>query len=103
MHSDFRKKYPQLGEILDTKKLARREEIIENLRINDSYYSNILKRRKEQSTIVVGKLSSDTKGDFEKYMDAIYEQSIYELDVLYEIAFCDAIELLEKLNMISAT
>lgn len=99
--SDFKNKYPQLNEILNKTKVIRREEIMENLRVSDDFYNDILRRRKEKSIIFVGKLPNDIKEEFEKYMDVTYEQSIYELNTLYERAFCDAVELLARLDMLS--
>ena len=98
---DLRNKYPQLNEILDKNKIIRCEEIIENLRTGDNTYKEILKKRTQQSILLVEKLSKEAKNEYERYMDLVCEQTNYELPVIYELAFCDAIALLEKFNMIS--
>ena len=101
MYFDLLNKYPQLNEILDKTKITRREEIFESLRINDNNYKDLLKKRKEQSVSLVEKLPKDANDEYERYMDLVYEQTIYEMNIIYELAFCDAVELLERLKMIS--
>jgi len=101
MFSDYKKKYPQINEILNKTKMIRRDEILENLRVNDDIYNDILFKRKEQSMKLSSKLSPIVFIEYEQYMDFVYEQTNYELNVIYESAFYDAIELLERLNMLS--
>ncbi|MCL1884683.1 MAG: hypothetical protein FWF81_13150 [Defluviitaleaceae bacterium] len=100
MNTDLIQQYPQLAEILDITKIKRREEILENLRANNCDYKDILTRRAKQSIILLDELSKDANCEYEKYMDLVYEQTIYEMDIIYENAFLDAVELLRKFNMI---
>ena len=100
MYSDSINKYPQISEFLDKTKTIRREEIIENLRINDTFYIEILTKRKEQSILLSKKLTKEAKTEHESYMDLVYEQMVYELDALYETAFHDATELIDKLGIL---
>ena len=81
--------------------MIRRDEILENLRANDNIYNDILFRRREQSMKFSSKLSKHIFTEYEQYMDFVYEQTNYELNIIYEIAFFDAIELLERLNMVT--
>ena len=99
---DLRKNYPQLSEILNKTKRMRREEIIENLRVSDDFYNEILIKRKNQSVSLVEGLSEDSNAEYEQYMDLVFEQVNYELNAIYEFAFHDAVKLLEKLNMLGS-
>ena len=98
MYSNIMKKYPQLNEMIEKIKTTRREEIIENLRVNDNFYKKMLKNRSVRSVSLVEKLSEEDYDEYERYMDLVYAQTVYELDTIYEVAFYDAISIFEKLN-----
>ncbi|MCL2197423.1 MAG: hypothetical protein FWB80_00720 [Defluviitaleaceae bacterium] len=91
-------KYPSINAELETLCTTRRDEIIDNLLKRDKDYQSLTKRRADTSQEVLEVLKSHDKADlFEAYSDAIYEEEVYELSVIYKEAFLDAVEMTNKL------
>ena len=88
--------FPQLRIDFDKMKSIRLDDFIGQLKDCDDKYADLLKKRENQSMILLEQLKGNT-GEFEKYMDLIYEQANYELDAIYDVAFNDAVEISRKL------
>ena len=56
------------------------------------------KKRGTQSMVLIEKLSKDVRFEYELYMDLVYEQTLYEINNVYEVAFYDAASLFMKLS-----
>lgn len=100
MNENYMKQFPQLQIEFGKMKSMRRDDFINHLKSYDDEYGELIKKRENQSMVLLEQLKGNTH-EFEKYMDLIYEQTIYELDALYGVAFNDAIELFVKLNFLN--
>lgn len=96
MENNYFDKYHDLKDRIEDMRIKRRDEILKELKEKNNAYADIIKERSSQSMILRNKLSDDID-EFEKYMDLIYEQEIYELDAVYVNAFYDAIKMLKDM------
>lgn len=76
-------------------------EIINELLQTDDEYMALTKNRVATSQAVLKILGEHGMADyFEAYSDAVYAEEVYELDVIYKEAFLDAVEVMEKLELL---
>jgi len=98
MNINYLNEYPELKNIFEKMRAERRDEILDHLKNIDKAYSALIEKRKSLSMEIREKYR-DNISEFDKYMDLVYEQEIYELDAIYTHAFYDAILVLKKLKL----
>ena len=99
MNTNYFDKYPELKAAFETMRSQRQREILDHLKSTDETYASLIQNRVEQSMILRSKLANDIAA-FEKYMDFVYAQEIYELEHVYACAFHDAIGALRNLKLL---
>ena len=94
-------KYPVIENGFKSLCATRYAEIIDELLKSDTDYQMLTQQRAETSQAVLKILSGHGMADhFEAYSDAVYAEEVYELSVIYKEAFLDALELMERLELL---
>jgi len=95
---DIINKNPELAERFEKLLKTRCDEILSLMVKIDFKYADLRSERAEASMALLEKVNDNAI--YEEYSDAVYEQTSYELNVIYKQAFLDALEVVKEKKII---